>query len=121
MRSDEKVFLFFFLLEKCFLFFYLFTNLFFSFSVGTLGRSHRQNNFQQNQWFANRFWFGCDQPQGRRAGKGTLGIQLIYFKLLNETHRHTVQVGNRTKMLDLRHTVTPCGDIGNAMVYTMWV
>lgn len=29
--------------------------LFFSIPIGTLGRPHRQNNFQQNQWLANRF------------------------------------------------------------------
>lgn len=73
-----------FCVKKCFIFLYLFVNpiylfIYFYFPIGTLGRSHRQNNFQQNQWLTNRFWFGCDQPQGRRFGKGTWVIQLIYF------------------------------------------
>lgn len=47
MRSNENNFLY----EKMFCESYLFIY----FPVGTLGRSHRQNNFQQNQWFTNRF------------------------------------------------------------------
>lgn len=72
--------------------------------TGPLGRLDRTDKFQQNQRLEDRFRSGCDQPEGRRLGKGSSAQFLcfqcifhmsvvVYLPLRRDryvrTHRHT--------------------------------
>lgn len=61
--------------------------------TGPLGWLDRTDKFQQNQWLKDRFWSGCDQPEGGGTGEGklcTAGFNLNTIRRSTEyTFAHT--------------------------------